>query len=62
LKTLVNALMNSSNSDNIVQIVSQELIEKAKAGKEIDFANVNIPLSDPSVMRRLHSIISVALT
>jgi hypothetical protein len=43
-------------------MVTQELLEKAKEGKEINFENLSIPLSDPAVMKKLHSTISVALT
>jgi hypothetical protein len=44
-------------------MVTQELINKAKEGKEIAFKDANtIPYSDPSVFRKLHSTIAVALT
>lgn len=62
LNTLIKALANSTNNSATIQIITQELLEKAKKGEEIDFADANIPLSDPSVMRKLHSTISVALT
>lgn len=62
LETLVKALANSTNTSSTLQIITQELLEKAKEGKDIDFARLNIPLSDPAVMKKLHSTISVALT
>lgn len=62
LDTLIKALANSTNTSGTLQIITQELLDKAKDGKEIQLADVKIPLSDPSVMRRLHSTISVALT
>jgi hypothetical protein len=44
-------------------MVTQEILNKAKEGKDIEFNELNkIPYSDPSVFRRLHSTISVAMT
>lgn len=62
LDTLVNALVHSTNSAATLQLVTQELINKAKEGKEITFKDANIPYSDPAVFRKLHSTIAVALT
>ena len=62
LDTLVKALANSKNDSATLQIITSELLEAAKEGKHIQFANMQVPLSDPAVMRKLHSTISVALT
>ena len=62
LNTLVDALIHSTNSAATLQTVTQELINKAKEGKEIAFKDTNIPYSDPAVFRKLHSTIAVALT
>lgn len=63
LDTLIDAFAHNANSSQMLQIVTQELLEKAKLGKDIEFKELNtIPYSDPSVFRRLHSTISVALT
>jgi hypothetical protein len=62
LDTLVDALIHSTNSAATLQTVTQELINKAKEGKEIAFKDTNIPYSDPAVFRKLHSTIAVALT
>lgn len=62
LNTLVDALIHSTNSTATLQTVTQELINKAKEGKEITFKDTNIPYSDPAVFRKLHSTIAVALT
>ena len=62
LNTLVDALIHSTNSAATLQMVTQELINKAKEGKDIAFKDTNIPYSDPSVFRKLHSTIAVALT
>lgn len=62
LNTLVDALVHSTNSAATLQIITQELINKAKEGKEIAFKDANVPYSDPSLFRKLHSTIAVALT
>ena len=62
LDTLVDALVHSTNSAATLQTVTQELINKAKEGKDISFKDANIPYSDPAVFRKLHSTIAVALT
>ena len=62
LDTLVDALIHSTNSTATLQMVTQELINKAREGKDIAFKDTNIPYSDPAVFRKLHSTIAVALT
>lgn len=63
IDTLIDALIHSTNSAATLQMVTQELINKAKEGREIAFKDANtIPYSDPSVFRKLHSTIAVALT
>lgn len=62
LDTLVDALVHSTNSAATLQMVTQELINRAKEGKDISFKDANIPYSDPAVFRKLHSTIAVALT
>lgn len=62
LNTLVKALATSKNNSATLSIVTAELIQAAKEGKNIQFAKLKVPLSDPSVMKKLHSTISVALT
>lgn len=58
--TLINALASSSNSQATLQIVTQELLDKARKGE--DFELQDIPYSDPSVFRKLHSTIAVAMS
>lgn len=62
INTLVDSLIHSSNNTSTLQVITQELIDKAKEGKEIAFKDATIPYSDPSLFRKLHSIIAVALT
>lgn len=63
LDTLLDAFAHNTNSSQMLQMVTQEILNKAKEGKDIEFSELNkIPYSDPSVFRRLHSTISVALT
>lgn len=63
-KTIVKALMNSSDKDgNIVQAVAQALLDKAAEGKELTFKDTKgiIPYSDPSVFNQLVSTITSSL-
>lgn len=63
LDTLIDAFAHNTNSSQMLQMVTQEILNKAKEGRDIEFNELNkIPYSDPSVFRRLHSTISVALT
>lgn len=63
LDTLVDALAHSTNNDSTLQMVTQELLNKAREGKQLTFQEMDtIPYSDPSVFRKLHSTIAVAMT
>lgn len=63
--TIVDALIHQDNSDSdILSIITQKLMDKAKEGKEIKFKDIKgvIPYSDPGVFRKVASTINVALT
>lgn len=63
VNTLIDAFAHSTNESEMLQMVTRTLLDKTKKGEEIAFKDKNIiPYSDPSVFRRLHSTISVALT
>lgn len=63
LDTLIDAFAHNTNTSQMLQMVTLEILNKAKEGKDIEFKDLNkIPYSDPSVFRRLHSTISAALT
>ena len=63
LNTLLDAFAHNTNTSQMLQMVTLEILNKAKEGKDIAFNELNkISYSDPSVFRRLHSTISVALT
>lgn len=58
---IATALMTQSNSTGIVEQVATRLMDLAEEGKEAQFVD-NIPYSDPSIYKKIQSIISVALT
>lgn len=58
---IATALMTQSNSTGVVEQVASRLIDLAEEGKEAQFVD-NIPYSDPSIYKKIQSIISVALT
>lgn len=58
---IASALMTQQTSQGVVEQVASNLIELAKQGKEAEFVD-NIPYSDPSIYKKIQSIISVALT
>ena len=58
---IATALMTQQTSQGVVEQVASNLIELAKQGKEAEFVD-NIPYSDPSIYKKIQSIISVALT
>ena len=61
--TIVDALINSKGTDTL-QVIAEKLINKAKEGKQILFADAKniIPYSDSAVFKKLVSTINVALT
>ena len=63
--TIVDALVHQKNdSSDMLSIIAEKLIAKAREGKEIRFADVKgiIPYSDSSVFKKLISTINVTLT
>lgn len=58
---IATALMTQQTSQGVIEQVASNLIELAKQGKEAEFVD-NIPYSDPSIYKKIQSIISVALT
>lgn len=58
---IASALMTQQTSQGVIEQVASNLIELAKQGKEAEFVD-NIPYSDPSIYKKIQSIISVALT
>lgn len=57
---LINALKNSTNDSITLQIITKEILEKARKGKELQL--VDICYSDPAMYNKLHSTLAVALT
>lgn len=52
----------TSNSDSFVKTIANDLIERAKNGENINFNEINIPLSDNAIYRKVFSTISSLLT
>lgn len=53
----------TSNSENFATVIAQELIEKAKEGKEIDFVeDFTLPISDNTIFGKILSTVSSYLT
>ena len=61
MQSIVKAI-STSNGDNFAKTISLDLMEQAKAGKKISYADANIPLSDNNIYRKIFSTISVFLT
>lgn len=61
MQSIVKAIA-TSNGDNFAKTISLDLMEQAKAGKKISYADANIPLSDNNIYRKIFSTISVFLT
>lgn len=61
---VVDSLIHSvqTGSKDTLSIITNDLIDKAKRGDKISFADANIPYSDESVHAKIESIIGVALT
>lgn len=57
MKSMIKALY-TSNGDNFAKNVAMDLIEQAKAGKSIKFADANIPMSDNTIYRKIFSTVS----
>lgn len=61
MHSIVKAI-STSNGDNFAKTIALDLMEQAKAGKKISYANVNIPLSDNNIYRKVFSTVSAFLT
>lgn len=61
MKSIVKALA-TSNGDNFAKTVALDLMNQAKEGKKISYANANIPLSDNNIYRKVFSTIASYLT
>ena len=62
MQSIVKALGTASNSDNFAAIVAQDLIRQAKEGKEINFAESLLPLSDNTIYAKVFSTVTSFLT
>lgn len=61
MHSIVKAI-STSNGDNFAKTIALDLMEQAKAGKKISYADVNIPLSDNNIYRKVFSTVSAFLT
>ena len=61
MQSIVKAI-STSNGDNFAKTISLDLMEQAKAGKKISYADANIPLSDNNIYRKIFSTVSAFLT
>ena len=61
MHSIVKAI-STSNGDNFAKTIALDLMEQAKTGKKISYADVNIPLSDNNIYRKVFSTVSVFLT
>ena len=61
MQSIVKAI-STSNGNNFAKTISLDLMEQAKAGKKISYADANIPLSDNNIYRKIFSTISAFLT
>ena len=61
MQSIVKAI-STSNSDNFAKTIALDLMEQARAGKKISYADANIPLSDNNIYRKVFSTISAFLT
>ncbi len=61
MQSIVKAI-STSNGDNFAKTIALDLMEQAKAGKKISYADVNIPLSDNNIYRKVFSTVSAFLT
>lgn len=61
MQSIVKAI-STSNGDNFAKTIALDLMEQAKAGKKISYADVNIPLSDNNIYRKVFSTVSSFLT
>ena len=61
MSSIVKAI-STSNGDNFAKTISLDLMNQAKAGKKISYADANIPLSDNNIYRKVFSTVSAFLT
>lgn len=61
MHSIVKAI-STSNGDNFAKTIALDLMEQAKDGKKISYTDVNIPLSDNNIYRKVFSTVSAFLT
>ena len=62
MQSIVKALGTDSNADNFAAIIASDLIRQAKEGKEVNFAESLLPLSDNTVYSKVFSTVTSFLT
>ena len=62
MQSIVKALGTDSNVDNFAAIIASNLIRQAKEGKEINFAESLLPLSDNTIHAKVLSTVTSFLT
>lgn len=64
VNTIVDALIHQTNQTDMLSVVTKNLMDKAKEGKDIKFNDIKgiIPYSDKGVFNKLMSIINISLT
>mgnify|MGYP004452392963 CR=1 FL=1 len=61
MKSIIKAI-STSNGSNFAKTIAVDLMNQAKEGKNVSFAEANIPLSDNVIYRKIFSTISSFLT
>lgn len=61
MKSIIKAI-STSNGSNFAKTIAIDLMNQAKEGKNVSFAEANIPLSDNVIYRKIFSTISSFLT
>ena len=63
IKVIVDNLANSkTNNGNFAQVIAEDLIARAKEGKDISFRDAVFPLSDNTIYAKVLSIVASYLT
>lgn len=63
IKVIVDNLANSkTNNGNFAQVIAEDLIARAKEGKDISFRDTVFPLSDNTIYAKVLSIVASYLT
>lgn len=57
-KSVLKVIANEQNPNTLIAAIAQDVIDAAKSGKEINFAETSIPLSDSAIYSKIVSLIS----